>query len=154
MHYVHQTALHCLERIKKKKKSLSYYYFLPTTTTAAMIICTGHFFTTKLFLMNCLYFTQILFAHASLRQFRPFALNAANPKKSQENCPQYRNNSRFYFPCAYMPYNNTVLAGPSLSKIIVLKILMNKYFLRTAKKATRGTFWPNSNSSAFSVSLI
>lgn len=84
----------------------------------------------------------------------PFCSYAANPKKSQENCPQYRNNSRFYFPCAYMPYNNTVLAGPSLSKIIVLKILMNKYFLRTAKKATRGTFWPNSNSSAFSVSLI
>lgn len=100
--------------------------------------------------LNCSFFSnQVIFKGLSVfysdsicpsksKTVLPFCSYAANPKKSQENCPQYRNNSSFYFPCACMPYNNTVLASPSFSKIIVLIILMNKQYLRTAKKGNQG----------------
>lgn len=64
-----------------------------------------------------------------------FCSYAVNQKKSQD-CPQYGNNSRFFFPCAYMCYKNTMRAGPSLSKVIVLIILMNKWSFNTGNKGS------------------
>lgn len=116
-------------------QSHSCYGFVTNTTIVPLITLTVHSSIIKLFLRGCLSSTQLLFLWAGL-SFTLWLLCCET--KEISNCPQYGNNSRFFFPCPYMHYKNTVPAGPSLSKVIVLIILMNKWSFNS-KKGKKGS---------------
>lgn len=120
------TRLHCTAWKEFKKKISFTLLFSPIHHNCSYDCLNCSFFNNQVIFKGLSVFCSDPICPCKSKTILHFCSYAANPKKSQENCPQYRNNSRFYFPCAYMPYNNTVLAGPSLSKIIVLIILMNK----------------------------
>lgn len=116
-------------------QSHSRYSFVTNTTVVVMITLTVHSSIIKLFLWDCLSSTQLLFLWVSL-SFTLWLLCCET--KEISNCPQYGKKSKFFFPCPYVHYKNNVLAGPSLSKVIVLIILMNKCSFNS-KKGKKGS---------------